>query len=83
MKKRLDKIPFVKVRSEDILISRMDDAEQLLSQLEVTYLGFRVNVDSVLPLPEKIELIKNVKRPSNVSELKSFLGKCFSSLRYK
>ena len=83
MKKRLDKIPFVKVRSEDILISRMDDAEQLLSQLEVTYLGFRVNVDSVLPLPEKIELIKNVKRPSNVSELKSFLGKFFSSLRYK
>ena len=83
MKKRLDKIPFVKVRSEDILISRMDDAEQLLSQLEVTYLGFRVNVDSVLPLPEKIELIKNVKRPSNVTELKSFLGKFFSSLRYK
>ena len=43
-------------------------------QPEVTYLGFRINKDGVLPLPEKVEIIKNTQVPKNVAELKSFLG---------
>ena len=99
MEKRLDKIPFVKVRSDDVLISRRDDAEHsenlkaifILSivksnglrlklrkcaflQWEVTHLGFRISKDSVLPLPEKIEIIKNAQLTKNITELKSFLG---------
>ena len=96
MEKRLDKIPVVKVRSDDILISGRNDVEHLenlksvLSILksnglrlklgkcvllhEVTYLGFRINKDGVLPLPEKVEIIKNAQVPKNVTELKTFLG---------
>ena len=99
MEKRLDKIPFVKVRSDDVLISRRDDAEHsenlkaifILSivksnglrlklrkcaflQWEVTHLGFRISKDSVLPLPEKVEIIKNAQLTKNITELKSFLG---------
>lgn len=40
---------------------------------EGTYLGSRINKDGVLTIPEKIKIIKNVKLPSNMIELKSFL----------
>ena len=97
MEKPLDKIPFVKVRSDDILISGRSDVEHLENlksalsilkpnglrlklrkcvflQAKLTYLGFRINKDGVLPLPEKVEIIKNVQVPKKVTELKSFLG---------
>ena len=97
MEKRLDKIPFVKVRSDEILISGRNDVEHLeylksvlsilksdglrlklrkcvFLQPEVTYLGFRINKDGVLPLPEEAEIIKNAQVPKNLTELKSFFG---------
>ena len=97
MEKCLDKIPFVKVRSDDILISTRNDVKHLENlklvlsilkshglrlklrksvfwQPKVTYLGFRINKDGVLPLPEKVEIIKNAQVLINVTELKSFLG---------
>ena len=43
-------------------------------QPKVTYLGFRINKDGVLPLPERVEIIKNAQVTENVTELKSFLG---------
>ena len=46
-------------------------------QSEVTYLGFRINkfkLSGVLPLAEKVEIIKNAQVPKNVTELKSCLG---------
>ena len=43
-------------------------------QPEVTYIGFRINKDGVLLLPEKIEIIKNAQVLKNMTELKSFLG---------
>ena len=95
MEKRLE--TFVKVRSDDILMSGRNDVEHLENlksvlsvlksdglrlkfrkcvflQPEVTYLGFRISKDSVLPLPEKVEIIKNAQVPKNVTESKSFLG---------
>ena len=42
-------------------------------QPEVTYLIFRINKDGVLPLPKKVEIIKNVQVPKNVTKLKSVL----------
>ena len=41
---------------------------------EIKFAGFIVNEAGVKPNPEKIEGIKNFPRPTNVSELKSFLG---------
>ena len=43
-------------------------------QDEVIYLGYKINKDGMFPVKEKIEAIKSAKKPTNVSELKSFLG---------
>ena len=41
---------------------------------EVTYLGFRVNRDGITPLTDRIDSLQKAPAPTNVSELKSFLG---------
>ena len=94
---RLAAIPFVKVRSNDILIYSKNDKEHFenlskvleiikinglrlklnkcaFMQDEVIYLGYKINKDGIFPVKEKIEAIKSAKKPTNVSELKSFLG---------
>ena len=43
-------------------------------QDEVVYLGFKFNKNGIYPVKEKVEAIKNTIEPTNVSELKSFLG---------
>ena len=43
-------------------------------QPEVTYLGFRINKDGVLPLLEKAEIIKNAQVSKKVTKLKPILG---------
>ncbi len=40
---------------------------------EVTYLGFRINREGVLPVDEKIKPILEAPAPHNVTQLKSFL----------
>ena len=93
----LKSVPFVKVRSDDMLISGKNDEEHLKTletvlkiifenglklklqkcvfmQPEVTYLGYGVNKNGISPLPEKVDIIKSVESPKNVTELKSYLG---------
>lgn len=41
---------------------------------EVEYLGFKISRDGVKPLEDKVEAIKKLQVPSNVSELRSLLG---------
>ena len=90
-------IPFVKGRSDDILVSgkndqdHFDNLKQVLKvikanslqlrlkkcafmQNEVIYLEYKINKDGFFPVKEKIDAIKSAKEPTNVSELKSFLG---------
>ncbi|EGT56159.1 hypothetical protein CAEBREN_11698 [Caenorhabditis brenneri] len=43
-------------------------------QHEIKYLGFVINKDGRKPDPEKIQHIKNMPKPENVSQLRSFLG---------
>ena len=43
-------------------------------QSEVEYLGHRLSKDGIAPLPTKTEAIRNMKPPSNVALLRSFLG---------
>ncbi|KFD62491.1 hypothetical protein M514_25341 [Trichuris suis] len=40
----------------------------------VTYLGHRIDADGINPTEERIEAIKKMPMPSNVHELRSFLG---------
>ncbi|XP_020898619.1 uncharacterized protein K02A2.6, partial [Exaiptasia diaphana] len=41
---------------------------------EVTCLGHRIDKAGIHPVPDKVEAIANARRPTNVGELKSFLG---------
>ncbi|KII71209.1 Transposon Tf2-9 polyprotein [Thelohanellus kitauei] len=41
---------------------------------EVRYLGHRINSKGIMPLNDKIIVIKNQPAPTNLKELKSFLG---------
>lgn len=45
-----------------------------LFQSSVTYLGFIIDSQGLHKCPDKVKAIVNAKAPSNVSELKSFLG---------
>eukprot|EP00731_Ephydatia_muelleri_P007324 Em0003g1572a len=43
-------------------------------QAEVTYLGYRIDQDGIHPTEEHVLAIKQMPAPSNVKELRSFLG---------
>ena len=40
------------------------------------YLGFVISKDGILPDPKKVECIKDMKEPTNVREVRGFLGCC-------
>ena len=43
-------------------------------QVETEYLGFIVSRDGIKPNPEKVEAIRQMSPPSNVKEVRSFIG---------
>lgn len=45
-----------------------------LSKNEVKFLGHILSAEGVQPDPDKIRAVKAMKEPSNVSEVRSFLG---------
>ena len=97
MDNRLRRIPFVKVRVDDILVSGRNDKEhlqnlravlQILKESgltvkfakcsflapEVIYCGYVVSKEGLKPMKGNVEAVKEVEAPSNVSQLRSFLG---------
>ena len=96
MDHRLSRIPFVKVRIDDILVSGRNDVEHLanlkavLQALKdagltlkmpkcafmqpVTYCGYIVSKDGVKPMTQNVEAVYNAPSPTNITELRSFLG---------
>ena len=68
-------------RLEDAgLKARADKCIFLVPRVE--YLGHVVNKDGISPTTEKVEAIRSVPAPRNVSELKSFLGLLTYYARY-
>ncbi|RUS81246.1 hypothetical protein EGW08_010988 [Elysia chlorotica] len=43
-------------------------------QDEVNFLGYRLNRDGLQPQPEKLRAIRDAPRPTNVNELRAYLG---------
>lgn len=43
-------------------------------ETEIEYLGFKISQEGIMPLDDKIEAIKQLAVPRNVSELRSLLG---------
>ena len=49
-------------------------AKCVLGVSELDFLGFHVNKDGIVPLPDKVEAIRATKTPTTVKELQRFLG---------
>jgi hypothetical protein len=97
MDNRLCRIPMVKVRVDDILVSGRNDAEHLQNlrlvleelarsgltlkvskcsfmQNEVTYCGYVINKEGAKPMPGNVEAVVKAPAPTNLTELRGFLG---------
>jgi Reverse transcriptase (RNA-dependent DNA polymerase) len=48
----------------------------ILGSKEVSYLGFRLTEEGIKPGTDKLKAVKNAPPPSNVHEVKQFLGLC-------
>ena len=53
---------------------RLQREKCLISQTEVSYVGYTVSGEGLKPNPDKLDAIKNAPRPHDVSTLRSFLG---------
>jgi len=75
-------------RTHEEMLNRLDNVHRRLqsggmklrldkckfSQRQVTYLGHVISVDGIRPDPLKIHAVQNMPDPTNVKEVKSFLG---------
>jgi hypothetical protein len=43
---------------------------------EVSYLGFRLTEQGIIPGTDKLKAVKNAPPPSNAQEVRQFLGLC-------
>ena len=64
-----------------VVMSRLKEAglavnpkKCVLGKPEVTFLGHRVNADGIVPLPQKVDAINDMKKPETKVELQRFLG---------
>ncbi|GKY94846.1 hypothetical protein MPSEU_000449600 [Mayamaea pseudoterrestris] len=53
---------------------RVNIAKSSFATQELEYLGYWLTPTGIRPLPNKVEAILRIKRPQNVSQLRSFLG---------
>lgn len=49
-------------------------AKSKFAEKEVEYLGYTVDKEGIRPILDRIAVVKNFKRPNNVSELGRYLG---------
>jgi len=69
------------LQREAALLQRFSDlgfalnfAKCLFGMREIRYLGFRISGEGIAPLPERVEALHRAPRPTNQTDLKSFLG---------
>ena len=53
---------------------RLKKSKCVFMASSVIYLGYRIDAESLHPVPEKVQALKEAPMPCNVSELKSYLG---------
>ena len=46
----------------------------VFSQDQITFVGHRVGKNGIIADPGKMDALRNMKKPSNVSEVRRFLG---------
>ena len=65
----------------DAVLTRLEKADLRAKKIKcafmvplVYYLGYRITAEGIHPLPSKVKAIKEAPVPSNVTELKAYLG---------
>lgn len=65
-----------------LVLCRLQDAglaiqpsKVFLLKTEIVFLGHLINVQGIRPIDEKVDAIRQMPAPSNVTELRSFLGR--------
>ena len=53
---------------------KVNATKSAFAQEELEYLGYWITREGILPLQKKIDAIQNIARPTNVKELRSFIG---------
>ena len=53
---------------------KLKKEKYLFLQDEICYVGYKINKSGLNPIPEKLDVILNAPTPTNVSELKAYLG---------
>ena len=59
---------------DDILVSEEDEADHPKNLAKVEYLGHRVDAQRLQPVEKKVKAIMDAPAPTNVTELKAYLG---------
>ena len=62
---------FQRLREAGLTLKR---SKRVFAQSELTFFGLAFNKDGILPDPDKVKAIQHVSAPTNVAQLRSFLG---------
>ena len=69
------------LKTLEIVLGRLQDAglklkrdKCLFMRSSVVYLGYLIDADGLHPMPDKVKAILEAPEPTNVTELKSYLG---------
>ena len=52
----------------------MNAGKSFFARNELEYLGFKITIKGVIPLPDKVEARKNVAVPTTKEQLRCFIG---------
>jgi len=73
------KVLFTRMKKDNLTVNK---SKCKFFQTEIKFYGVIIGQDGIKPDPAKIEVLQNAAPPSNVSELRSFLGLCTHLSRF-
>ena len=53
---------------------KVNAEKSFFAKSELDYLGFKITREGIMPLPDKVEAIKNIAVPTTKKQLRSFIG---------
>ena len=53
---------------------KINAAKSFFARDQLQYLGFRITRQGIMPLPDKVQAIKDIAVPTNKKQLRSFIG---------
>ena len=69
---------FDKIQEKDL---KLNLKKCKFGKVSINYMGHMLSSEGLFPEPEKMDSILNTKPSSNTSDVRSFLGSCYSKFR--